>query len=131
LYAKHEISEEGYVEGLEQISDGIYEQLETILDLKDTMEDYYSNTLSKLKEKYDELRASMSHTTEVLEHLKTVLSLSGRGQDFAATGALLEAEAKAQANAYDVSKANYEKDVRLFKQREKELAEARKNGGKE
>lgn len=131
LYAKNEISEEGYVEGLEKVSDGIYEQLETVLDLKDTMEDYYKNTLSKFKEKYDELRTAMSHTTEVLEHLKTVLSLSGRGQDFAATGALLEAEAKAQANAYDVSKANYEKDVRLFKQREKELAEARKNGGEE
>ena len=131
LYAKHEISEAGYVEGLEQISDGIYEQLETILDLKDTMEDYYSNTLSKLKEKYDELYTSMTHGNEVLEHMKTLLGLIGKSADYDSIGKLLEGQAEISKNAYDVSQVNYEKDKRLREQREKELEEARKKGGKE
>ena len=131
LYEKGDISEEGYIEGLEEISNGIYDQLESILDLKDTMEDYYKNTLSKLKEKYDALYASMTHGNEVLEHMKTLLGLIGKSTDYDSIGKLLEGQAEISKNAYNVSKADYEKDKRLREQREKELEEAEKKGGEE
>jgi hypothetical protein len=97
--------------------DGLYEELEAVLDLKDTMEDYYSNTLSKLKEKYDSLRSAMSSNLDVIEHLQNILSLSGRGQNFAATRTLLAAGAQISYDNLGVSTAYYNEQKKLEEDR--------------
>lgn len=131
LYEEGQISEEGYFDGLETTKDGILAQLDAIIDIKGTMEDYYSNTLSKLKEKYDELRSSMAQCTEVLEHFKTILELSGRSTDYASIDAILQGEAQAAEDSLAVSAANYKKDQELYEARKKEYEKALASGGEE
>lgn len=126
-----DISAAAYAEDLKEVRDNVYENLEAILDLKGTMEEYYSNTLEKLKEKVTEVTEAMSHQASVVEHLKTLLELTGRSTDYAQMGRLLEASEAMAKNQADASSANYESQKRLLEQRQKEYQEAMENGGAE
>lgn len=131
LFAQDQISEQDYIEGLGNIQDNIYEQLTAILDLKDAMEDYYKNTLSKLKEKYDELCTAMSKNNEIFDHTKNILELIGESTNYGAIGEILEGQTAISQDIYETSQQEYLKNKRLEEQRRKELAEAEAAGGAE
>jgi hypothetical protein len=43
------------------------------------MEEYYANTLSKITEELDKFTDKMRHNIDVVNHMKDILELSGRG----------------------------------------------------
>jgi chromosome segregation ATPase len=67
-YKNGEISQEAYIEGLNEINDGIYDNLENIQELDKEMMHYYGDTLAAAGEEIDKITTRMEHQTAVLEH---------------------------------------------------------------
>ena len=136
-YQNGEISEAVYIDGLKRVRDGTYENLEALLDLKDSAKEYYSETLSKLNEKFKETTDLMSHQASVLEHLKDILSLDQSLVDYTTLGKVLEAQEKVNRQNYEAAIAEnqfmqdqlalrtqeYEKALKSGGETEKEIAE--------
>lgn len=130
-YAKGEISEADYFAALEETKDGMYEQLEAMMAIDEQMEEYYSNTLSKITEELDKFTDSMRHNIDVVNHMKDILELSGRGQDYEAIGSLLNANMSQTGDIYEASKERYDMLVRQEEEAQARLEEALRTGGKE
>lgn len=130
-YAKGEISEADYFAALEETKDGMYEQLEAMMAIDEQMEEYYANTLSKITEELDKFTDSMRHNIDVVNHMKDILELSGRGQDYEAMGSLLNANMSQTGDIYQASKERYDMLVRQEEEAQARLEEALRTGGKE
>lgn len=130
-YAKGEISEADYFAALEETKDGMYEQLEAMMAIDEQMEEYYANTLSKITEELDKFTDSMRHNIDVVNHMKDILELSGRGQDYEAIGSLLNANMSQTGDIYEASKERYDMLVRQEEEAQARLEEALRTGGKE
>jgi predicted ribonuclease toxin of YeeF-YezG toxin-antitoxin module len=52
-YAAGDISQEAYIEALDQINDGIYDNLNAIQELDQQMMEYYGETLAQAGEEID------------------------------------------------------------------------------
>jgi hypothetical protein len=70
--------------------------------------EYYSETLSAASKELTKYTKQMDHTSSVLEHYSSMLSLLGKEQDYDAMGIVLEGQSKMAENRYEVSKKNYE-----------------------
>lgn len=130
-YAKGEISEADYFAALEETKDGMYEQLEAMMAIDEQMEEYYANTLSKITEELDKFTDSMRHNIDVVNHMKDILELSGRGQDYEAIGSLLNANMSQTGDIYEASKERYDMLVHQEEEAQARLEEALRTGGKE
>lgn len=130
-YAEGKISETEYFEGLEKTRDGMYQQLEALMAIDKEMEEYYSNTLSKINEELDKFTNRMRHNIDVVNHMKDILELSGRGQDYEAMGSLLNANMQQTGDVYQTSKERYDMMLAQEKEAEAKLQDAMKKGGKE
>jgi hypothetical protein len=56
-----EISEAAYAEGLETVHDGLYENMEALIELDKTMMEYYGETIAAAGEE-------LAKFTDVMEH---------------------------------------------------------------
>ena len=104
-FATGRISQADYVEGLREVSDGIYENLEALNDLDKTMMEYYGNTLAAANEELDKFIERMSHSAGILEHYSSIMDLLGKSSDYKTMGVILEGQADVAENQAKSSKA--------------------------
>lgn len=114
-YQNGKISQADYIDGMQEQHDSIYANLEELQELDKQMKEYYGDTLDKAAEELAKYTDRMNHLTSVLDHYKSILELTGKGQDYAAMDKILQGQAKTLKNNYDVAKSNYEM---LLKQKE-------------
>ena len=127
-YAKGEISEQQYAEGLQDVYDKMYQQKEMIDELNETMLNYYGDTYDKVFEKIEEQVGKMDRLNEVLDHYSNILDLVGKGQDYELKGALLSGQETTAKNKLDVSTAVYNESLNQVTEAENNLAELKAQG---
>lgn len=103
-----EISQAAYVEGLKQVQDGIYENLEALLELDKSMMEYYGNTLDLAGEEIAKYTDQMEHATSVLEHYANIMETLGKSTNYKAMGIILEAQVKTTENEVRAAKSAME-----------------------
>jgi SMC interacting uncharacterized protein involved in chromosome segregation len=131
-YANNEISQAAYIEGLSNIRDGMFENLEALNELDKTMMEYYGETLAAGAEELAKYTDRMSHLTSVLSHYASVMDILGKQQDYKKMGVILEAQAKTIENEAKVAKENYNMLSAQAEARRLALEEAKKrNAGPE
>ena len=119
-YEAGKISKTDYLEKMQEEYDSIFDNVEALQELDEQMKEYYGNTLDMAIEEISKYTDHMDSLTSVLDHYKSILELTGRGQNYDAMDKILQGQAKTLKNNYDVAKKNYEM---LLK--EKETVEAR------
>ena len=102
------ISQEDYLQGLEDTRDGLIEQLQSLKELDNQMLHYYGDTLEKAKEELSGYTNSLDAAADKLKHFKKVQELSGNGTDYETTLAIIEGQKKVAQDSYDVAKQWYE-----------------------
>lgn len=107
-YRNNEISQASYIEGLKNASSAIYEQLGSLQELDAIMMEYYSETLAAAGEEIAKYTDLMESASGVLEHYTSLAELMGKSTDYQYMGKILSSQAEVAADAYKVSKANYE-----------------------
>lgn len=107
-YEKGEISQEAYIEGLREVRDGYYSNLESLIDLDKQMLHYYEDTLSEAKSELDDFTDHMEHLTGVFDHYLNLLDILGRSKDFEAMNDFLSGKAETLRDRLDVAKEYYE-----------------------
>lgn len=118
-YEAGEISQADYIDGLKEARDGMYDQLESLVDLDNEMMHYYEDTLSAATAELDDFTDHLEHLTEVFDHYTSLLELLGKEKDYGAMGDFLSGKATVLRDRLDVAKQYYQE---LSNQRE--LAEA-------
>ena len=88
-----EISQEKFVEGLNESFDGILNNLEALQDLDEQMMHYYEDTLAAGSEALALYTDQMEHLTSVLDHYHNIVTMLNGEYDFASIGTILEAKA--------------------------------------
>lgn len=85
LVAAHqagEISDAAFAEGLKEVSDGMYAELENLKALDDAMMNYYGDTLAAAGEEIAKYTDQMEHQNSVLDHYKNIMDIMGKSNDF-------------------------------------------------
>lgn len=103
-----EITDAAYQEGLGEIRDKYYENIEALMELDDTMMEYYSNTIDMANEELSKYTDQIEHQTSVLEHYSSLIELMGKSSDYKMMGKVLEGQVKTTKDAMIVSKQWYE-----------------------
>ena len=103
-----EITDAAYQEGLGEIRDKYYENVESLMELDKTMKEYYSNTLDMANEELSKYTEQMEHQTSVLEHYQSLIELMGKSTDYKMIGKILEGQVETTKNSMEVSKQWYE-----------------------
>ncbi len=103
-----EITDAAYQEGLNEIKDTYYDNIEALMELDAQMKNYYSDTLEAANEELSKYTSQMEHQTSVLEHYQSLLDLMGKSNDYKMMGKILEGQAKTTENQAKVSKQWYE-----------------------
>lgn len=106
-YAKGEISQEAYAEGLQKIHDDAISAAEALLNLDEVMTEYYGNTIDKVVDEIDRYASHLDHLTSVLEHYQSILELTGQQLDYDKMGAVYDGLAKTAENNLKVSTAAF------------------------
>ena len=106
-YAAGEITEAMYQEGLEEVRSGIRDNLSSLVELDNTMKEYYSKTLDMAQEELAKYTDRMEHQTEVLEHYQSLMETLGKETDYNGLGIILEGQAKTIENQMKVAKEAY------------------------
>ena len=104
-YRSGQISQADYIEGLQEVSDGIYENLEALADLDKMMMEYYGNTLAAANEELDKFIERISHSAGILEHYSSIMDLLGKSSNYKTMGVILEGQADVAENQAKSSKA--------------------------
>ena len=118
-YAKGEISQDAYIEGLKESYSAIYDQLSALNELDKDMQAYYGDTVDAAKDELATYTDRMEHLTSVLDHYQNLLELTGRQKDYDNMGKVLRGRAQTIEDQAKVSKATYE----MFANQAKELKE--------
>lgn len=107
-YAKGEISQAAYVEGMREAQDGMLSNLESLNELDKTMMHYYGETLAMAADEIAKYTDHMEHLTEVLDHYQSLMEIMGKSTDYEAMGIVLEGKAKALGDQAATAKATME-----------------------
>lgn len=107
-YAKGEISQAAYVEGMREAQDGMLSNLESLNELDETMMHYYGETLAMAADEIAKYTDHMEHLTEVLDHYQSLMEIMGKSTDYEAMGIVLEGKAKALGDQAAAAKATME-----------------------
>ena len=121
------ISNASYVEGMKSINEAMLDQLSSLQSLKETMEDYYGNTIALAQEEIAKYTDLMENAASVLDHYNSLMELTGKNKDYQMMNDLLRAQADVAEDAYRTSQATYN----MFKMQaedRKEKYERGKNG---
>lgn len=107
-YSKGKISQADYIEGLKQVRDGIYEQLEALNELDKQMLHYYEDTLSAATDELADHTDHMEHLTSVFEHYQNLLGIIGKSKDYEAMGNFLQGQADTIKDRLSVAQSYYD-----------------------
>ena len=114
-YANGDISQADYMAGIKEVRDGIYEQLEALIELDDQMMHYYEDTLSAANEELSKYTDHMEHLTGVFDHYLNLMDILGKSKDYDAIGNFLGGKADTIKDRLDVAEDYYDM---LLKQKE-------------
>ena len=107
-YASGQISQEAYVEGLKEVREGYYANLEALIELDKQMMYYYGDTLDAAQAEIDSFTDHMEHLTDVFDHYMSLMEILGKQKDYNAMGNFLEGKADTIRDRLDVAKEYYE-----------------------
>ena len=107
-YAAGEISQADYMEGIKEVRDGIYEQLEALIDLDDQMMHYYGDTLEAASEELADYTDHMEHLTDVFDHYLSLMDILGKPKDYNAMDNFLGGKADTIRDQLEVAQDYYE-----------------------
>lgn len=107
-YNAGEISQAAYAEGLKEIQSGIYDNLNSLVELDKAMMHYYGDTLSMAGEELAKFTDQMDHSSSVLDHYESIMSALGKETDYKAMGTILQGQAKTLRDQADVAKETFE-----------------------
>ncbi len=102
------IKQSDYIDGLQQMFDGLLETMGSIEDLTQQVKAYYGQVLQAGLEEIGMYTQALASSTETLNHYKNVLQLTGREADYKALGKVYEGIAKTTRNEFEAAKAEYE-----------------------
>lgn len=117
-YANGNISQQDYIDGLQDSYDSILENLEALQDLDEKMLDYYGNTIDLANDELSKYTDHMEHLTNVLDHYRSIITLLGKDKDYKQVLSVLNGTAQTKKNEFNTSKQWYES-----LKREREAAE--------
>ena len=106
-YAKGNISQADYIEGLKTASDGIYDQLTNLNELKENMSEYYGDVIDKANEEIAKYTDRLDHLNDVLDHYVDLMDLLGKSKDYKALGELYAGQAKILKDNLETAQATY------------------------
>ena len=122
-FANGEITEEAYMEGLEEVQSGLLDTAEALAELDDEVIAYYGETLAAAQEEIEKYTSHMDHLNSVLEHYATIVDLSTLTKKsteyFDNMDTVLQGQLKTAQHSIDVAK----KSMDMFKN---ELADKKK-----
>ena len=130
-YKNGDISQAKYIEGLKNVRDGYYENLNALIELDKTMLHYYEDSLAAGAEELADYTDHMEHLTEVFGHYLNLMDILGKSKDYEAMGDFLEGRAETLEDQLKVSKDYYEILVEDKAKIEKELNNALRSGSEE
>lgn len=107
-YSNGEISQENYIEGLQDVYDNTLDNLNALQDLDKEMLEYYGNTIDLANDELSKYTNHMEHLTSVLDHYRSIITLLGKDKDYDKVLSVLNGTAQTKKNNFDVSKQWYE-----------------------
>lgn len=107
-YSKGEISQENYIEGLQDVYDNTLDNLNALQDLDKEMLEYYGNTIDLANDELSKYTDHMEHLTSVLDHYRSIITLLGKDKDYDKVLSVLNGTAQTKKNNFDASKQWYE-----------------------
>ena len=107
-YSNGEISQENYIEGLQDVYDNTLDNLNALQDLDKEMLEYYGNTIDLANDKLSKYTDHMEHLTSVLDHYRSIITLLGKDKDYDKVLSVLNGTAQTKKNNFDTSKQWYE-----------------------
>lgn len=105
--ASGDINSQQYIDGLNELQDGMYGDLEALQELDSQMMHYYEETLSAAQEEIDKTTSRLEKQTALLEHYMTILDLMGESTDYKKVGVILEGQAETTKNEMIAAKEEY------------------------
>lgn len=106
-YAKGNISQADYIEGLKTASDGIYDQLTNLNELKKNMSEYYGDVIDKANEEIAKYTDRLDHLNDVLGHYVDLMDLLSKSKDYKALGELYAGQAKVLKDSLETAQSTY------------------------
>lgn len=106
-YANKDIDQQQYIDGLTELQDGMYGDLEALQELDDQMMHYYGETLAAAQEEIDKTTSRLEQQTAMLEHYMTILDLMGESADYEKVGVILAGKAETTKNEMIAAKEEY------------------------
>ena len=107
-YGNQKISQADYIEGLKNIKDQTYENIDAIMELKAQMDTFYQDTLDAGQEEYDKYFEFMSQPADVLDHYSNILDIAGEEENYWKKGDILNGINNVRKNQLDTNVAYYE-----------------------
>lgn len=107
-YSNGEISQENYIEGLQDVYDNTLDNLNALQDLNKEMLEYYGNTIDLANDELSKYTDHMEHLTNVLDHYRSIITLLGKDKDYDKVLSVLNGTAQTKKNNFDTSKQWYE-----------------------
>ena len=107
-YSNGEISQENYIEGLQDVYDSTLDNLNALQDLDKEMLEYYGNTIDLANDELSKYTDHMEHLTSVLDHYRSIITLLGKDKDYDKVLSVLNGTAQTKKNNFDASKQWYE-----------------------
>lgn len=107
-YSNGEISQENYIEGLQDVYDNTLDNLNALQDLDKEMLEYYGNTIDLANDELSKYTDHMEHLTSVLDHYRSIITLLGKDKDYDKVLSVLNGTAQTKKNNFDASKQWYE-----------------------
>lgn len=107
-YSNGEISQENYIEGLQDVYDNTLNNLNALQDLDKEMLEYYGNTIDLANDELSKYTDHMEHLTSVLDHYRSIITLLGKDKDYDKVLSVLNGAAQTKKNNFDTSKQWYE-----------------------
>lgn len=107
-YANGEISQENYIEGLQDVYDSTLDNLNALQDLDKEMLEYYGNAIDLANDELSKYTDHMEHLTSVLDHYRSIITLLGKDKDYDKVLSVLNGTAQTKKNNFDASKQWYE-----------------------
>ena len=107
-YSNGEISQENYIEGLQDVYDNTLDNLNALQDLDKEMLEYYGNTIDLANDELSKYTDHMEHLTSVLDHYRSIITLLGKDKDYNKVLSVLNGTAQTKKNNFDASKQWYE-----------------------
>ena len=107
-YENGKISQEAYIEGLKEVREGYYDNLEALIELDKEMIHYYGDTLDAASEELSSFTDHMEHFTSVFDHYTNLMKILGKQKDYDVMGNFLSGKADTIRDRLDVAKEYYE-----------------------